>query len=211
MTDDTDLWVQVLDLAWTSFRAGTTPVGALVIDADGAVVATGRGRRYEAAVEDRQLAHSHIAHAEVNALALLPPNRHYDDHVLLTSLEPCCMCVGAAVQSTFRSVRYAARDPYAGASTMVIDTPQSRRRPLHVDGPEPGLVGTLSEVLHVRWLADSHPGPPLEAQRGLGASYELALDPRTSATLTSLAADAAAIRDVMVTCARMWGLPSPAA
>jgi tRNA(Arg) A34 adenosine deaminase TadA len=77
-------------------------------------------------------AYCHVAHAEINALAGLPPTQHYEDHILLTTLEPCCMCLGAGVQSTITRVHFAGRDPYGGASDLVIDTPQARRRPMAV-------------------------------------------------------------------------------
>jgi Cytidine and deoxycytidylate deaminase zinc-binding region len=67
-------WQRALELAWASFLAGTTPVGAVVTGPDGNMVAEGRGRRYEQPDgTGRQLAYCHIAHAEINALAELPP------------------------------------------------------------------------------------------------------------------------------------------
>jgi hypothetical protein len=72
-------WQRALEQAWQSFLAGTTPVGAVVADSLGEIVAEGRGRRYEDAAGGRQLTYCHIAHAEINALALLPPVRHYED------------------------------------------------------------------------------------------------------------------------------------
>ncbi len=64
-------WERALELAWQAFCAGTTPVGAVVLNAEGIVVAEARGRRYETAAPPGQLAGSHVAHAEVNALAQL--------------------------------------------------------------------------------------------------------------------------------------------
>ena len=40
-------WERALELAWESFCGGTTPVGAVVTDAAGAIVTEGRGRRFE--------------------------------------------------------------------------------------------------------------------------------------------------------------------
>jgi tRNA(Arg) A34 adenosine deaminase TadA len=57
-------WTRALELAWEAFRGRTTPVGAVVVDAAGAIAAEGRGRRYEQAGPPRQLAGTHIAHAE---------------------------------------------------------------------------------------------------------------------------------------------------
>jgi hypothetical protein len=53
-------WSRCLALAWDSFCAGTTPVGAVVLAPDGRIAAEDRGRRFEPPVVDRQLAHSRI-------------------------------------------------------------------------------------------------------------------------------------------------------
>jgi tRNA(adenine34) deaminase len=99
-----DGWERALELAWEAFCANTTPVGAVVVSAAGDIVAEGRGRRYEPAGPPGQLAGSQIAHAEINALAQLTSDRHYEDHALLTTLEPCGMCHGAAVQASVGSL-----------------------------------------------------------------------------------------------------------
>ena len=49
-------WERALELAWESFCGGTTPVGAVVTDAAGVIVAEGRGRRFENAAPPGQLA-----------------------------------------------------------------------------------------------------------------------------------------------------------
>ena len=147
-------WRLAFALAWDSALAGTTPVGAVVIDSGGAVVAEGRGRRYEPAMSGRQLSNSHVADAELNALALLAPERHYEDHALLTTLEPCCMCSGAAVQATIMTLRYAGRDPYAGTAHLQGTTPQARRRPILMLGPMSDVRGRFGELLHVVWLVN---------------------------------------------------------
>jgi tRNA(adenine34) deaminase len=172
-------WGRAFALAWDSFVAGTTPVGAVVVDAAGIAVTEGRGRRYEAPTSGPQLAYCHVAHAELNALALLPPDRHYEDHTLLTTLEPCCMCLGAAVQATIMTLRYAGRDPYGGTAHIEVDTPQARRRPLSVVGPLPDVRGRFAELLHVLWLVDVGASPAVlaEQERGLPEIHSLAVRP----------------------------------
>ena len=66
-------WVMALGLAWEAMVAGTTPVGCVVLDAKGHVATRGRGRRYERETASGQLSYSHLADAELNALAQLPP------------------------------------------------------------------------------------------------------------------------------------------
>src|SRR5215472_1281977 len=194
-----EAWRRALDQAWQSFLAGATPVGAVVADAAGEVVAEGRGQRYEIAADGPQLAYCHIAHAEINALALLPPVRHYEDHILLTTLEPCCMCLGAAVQATFTRLHFAGRDPYGGASGLVVDTPQALRRPLAVTGPLAGLPGRFAELLHVRWLLDFRAAEPvLDVQRrGLPDIYAVAVDPAVGDLFGLLKAESASLDEAM--------------
>jgi tRNA(adenine34) deaminase len=147
-----DGWELELQLAWEAFRAQTTPVGAVVVNDVGAIVAAGRGRRYEVTAPGGHLAGTHIAHAEVNALAQLSAQRHWEDALLLTTLEPCVMCYGAVIQSTVAGFCFAGLDPYGGAARLRVDTPQARRRDLVIDGPLPGPRGALGEILHIAFL-----------------------------------------------------------
>jgi tRNA(Arg) A34 adenosine deaminase TadA len=161
-------WARALELAWASFRAGTTPVGAVIVGPSGAIVAEGRGRRYEPAGPPGQLAGSDIAHAEVNALAGLRAGAGYRDHVLLTTLEPCAMCHGAALQAGVGALRFAGADPYAGTGALDFGTPQARRRRLAVHGPLAGERGRLAELLHILWLVSMPAGPHVIAAQRAG-------------------------------------------
>jgi tRNA(Arg) A34 adenosine deaminase TadA len=145
-------WDTALRLAWEGLRAKTTPVGAVIVDDAGAIIAAGRGRRYEGTAPDGQLAGTHIAHAEVNALAQLSSERDWVRTLMLTTLEPCAMCHGAAIQSKVAGFYFAGRDPYGGTSGLRFDTPQTRRRELVIGGPLPGRQGALAEMLHIAFL-----------------------------------------------------------
>ena len=183
-------WERTLDLAWDAFCAGTTPVGAVVIDAAGAIVAEGRGRRYEPAAPPGQLAGTHVAHAELNALAQLGADRHYEDHALLTTLEPCGMCHGAAIQASVGVLAYAGADPYAGTGHLDFGIPQTRNRPLRVTGPLPGERGRLAELLHIVFLVQRPAGPHVLAaqQAALPTQTAQAAAPETLRLVTDLAA-----------------------
>jgi tRNA(Arg) A34 adenosine deaminase TadA len=147
-------WELALRLAWQAFRANTTPVGAVTVNGAGQIITAGRGRRYEEISPAGQLARTHIAHAEVNALARLNSDRHWDDTLLLTTLEPCVMCHGAAIQSAVAGFYFAGRDPYGGTAELRVDNPQARRRTLIVGGPLPGPNGALAEMLHIAFLVN---------------------------------------------------------
>jgi tRNA(Arg) A34 adenosine deaminase TadA len=183
-------WDRALELAWDGYCGGTTPVGAVVIDAAGVIVAEGRGRRYEPAGPPGQLAGSHVAHAEINALTQLGADRHYEDHALLTTLEPCGMCHGAAIQASVGSLAYAGSDPYAGTGHLDFGVPQTGHRPLRVTGPLPGERGRLAELLHLVFLLQRPAGPHvLAAQRSaLPTRFAQAADPRTQHLITGHAA-----------------------
>jgi tRNA(Arg) A34 adenosine deaminase TadA len=104
------VWRPCFELAWEAFQAGSAGVGAVLVDGGGAIVGAGRNRRNEQAGVPGQLGGSNIAHAELNALAVLPI-AEYDDHVLYTTLEPCLLCTAALRMSHVGTVRFAAEDP----------------------------------------------------------------------------------------------------
>jgi len=151
-------WRAAFELAWEAFGAGTIPVGAVVTDADGTVLARGRNRITEASAPEGQIFGSRVAHAEINALVQLGMGRRYLDCTLWTTLEPCALCVGAAWLSTIGRVAFAAADVYGGASKLIerqIDAADSARSfPMDVEGPLGGPLAVFSELLHVAFFAD---------------------------------------------------------
>jgi tRNA(Arg) A34 adenosine deaminase TadA len=104
-------WRVCFELAWEALGANTIPVGSALVDGGGEIVATGRNRVYELDAPVPQIANSLLAHAEVNALVGLDPERRYEDHVLYSSLESCVLCVGATVMATVGRIRFAATRP----------------------------------------------------------------------------------------------------
>jgi tRNA(Arg) A34 adenosine deaminase TadA len=141
-------WRVCLSLAWRAYGAGTIPVGAALVDRAGAVVAEGRNRVYERAAPPGQIANSLLAHAEVNALVGLDPERRYEDHVLYTALEPCLLCVGATVMATVGRIRYAGADPYGGGDGgLTRVNPHVERVPLRLEGPRDDAFGLLASAL----------------------------------------------------------------
>ena len=102
-----------MDLALAEARRaveqGEVPIGA-VVAIDGEVVA--------ARHNEREGTGDPTAHAEVLALreaASVLGTSRLDGAVLVTTLEPCPMCAGAAVMARVARVVFAAEDPKAGA------------------------------------------------------------------------------------------------
>lgn len=108
------------------------PVGAVVLDADGEVLARGRNRR-EADGDP-------TAHAEVVALREASRARggwRLDGCTLVVTLEPCTMCAGAVVLARVDRLVFGAYDPKAGAVTSlwnVVQDPRLNHRPEVVGG-----------------------------------------------------------------------------
>jgi tRNA(Arg) A34 adenosine deaminase TadA len=138
----------VFELMWEAYGAGTIPVGAVVVDERGAVVARGRNRIHDDGA-GRQLGRTRLAHAEVNALALLAPPRTYETWTLYSALEPCHLCVAAAFSARVGRVVYAGEDPYAGGVGRLVASPDHEAHPVAFEGPLPGAAGRLPELLHV--------------------------------------------------------------
>ena len=154
-------WREALRLAWEAYGAGTIPVGAIVTDADGSVLARGRNRMFETSAPAGQIFGSRVAHAEINALVQLGTDRRYFDCTLWTTLEPCAQCIGAAWLSTLGRVVFAATDVYGGASKLIerqIEAADSVRNfHMEVEGPLVGPAAVFSELLHVAFFLERSP------------------------------------------------------
>jgi tRNA(adenine34) deaminase len=149
-------WRRAFELAWEAYARGTTPVGAVVADGSGRIVAEGRNARYD---RGAPLAGSHIAHAEIGVLAGLSSEHSYPGHVLVTTLEPCVLCAGAAVMSNVGTVRFAGADPYGGASALPPGLNAHLRRGLtRFEGPREDALGLVAAALHVEFYLRRKPG-----------------------------------------------------
>ena len=95
---------------------GDVPVGAVILDPDGVVIATG--------VNKRELEHDPTAHAEIVAIRAAGAaldNWRLDGCTLIVTLEPCAMCAGAILQSRITRLVFGAWDEKGGAVGSVVD------------------------------------------------------------------------------------------
>jgi tRNA(adenine34) deaminase len=86
------------------------PVGAILVDAAGELLAVGHNQPISA--------HDPSAHAEIVALRAAAQklgNYRLPDTTLYVTLEPCTMCVGALVHARVGRLVYAATEPKTGA------------------------------------------------------------------------------------------------
>lgn len=96
--------------------AGDIPVGAVVFGPDGTPIA--------AATNRRQADNDPTAHAEVLALRAAAEKLgrwRLEDCELVVTLEPCVMCVGAAVAARVGSIVFGAWEPKTGACGSYVD------------------------------------------------------------------------------------------
>ena len=120
--DDTTLIRLALDAARAA--AGTdVPVGAVVVDASGTVLAT--------ATNGREALGDPTAHAEILALreaaAAHGDGWRLEGATLAVTLEPCTMCAGALVLARVSRVVFGAWEPKTGAVGSLWDVVRDRR------------------------------------------------------------------------------------
>ena len=115
LASDATFMAQAIAEARAAAAEGEVPVGAVVV-VDGRVIA----KAHNAPI-------SHVdptAHAEVLALrqaARAVQNYRIVGATLYVTLEPCAMCVGAAIQARVERVVFGCREPKAGALGSVFD------------------------------------------------------------------------------------------
>lgn len=140
------LMTAALEMASTALERGEVPIGAVVARTDGTLLA--RAHNTRRATDDR------TAHAEMEALrAAAGQLDDVRDLVLVTTLEPCVMCYGAAMTAGVDTVVYALDAPPNGG-------PERCTPPDAPGFVMPRLVGGVkadaSRRLLGKWL-DDHP------------------------------------------------------
>jgi tRNA(adenine34) deaminase len=127
---------RALTLAQGAAEGGEIPVGAVVLDAAGEVIAEGANLR--------EVTGDPTAHAEVVALrraAASLGSWNLSGCTLVVTLEPCVMCAGAALQAHVSRIVFGAWDEKAGAVGSVYDVVRDRRLPSRAE-----VVGGVCEA-----------------------------------------------------------------
>ena len=144
---------EALAAAEEGMAAGEAPIGCAIFDGEGNVVARG--------YNEMNATQNKTAHAEIvtfaKAAGKLPPDAR--DFVLVSTLEPCVMCTGAAMEAAVDTIVYALQAPADAGSSRV-------RPPESPESQMPRIVGGIladdSRRLFERWL-DQHRGEPQAA------------------------------------------------
>ena len=133
---------RALVLAAEASIADEIPVGAVVVDSAGRIIAEGRNTREET--------HDPTGHAEVEALrraAASVGSWNLEGHTLVVTLEPCLMCAGAILQARIGRVVFGAWDDKAGAAGSMYDVLRDRRLPYRAE-----VIGGVDEHASIALL-----------------------------------------------------------
>jgi tRNA(Arg) A34 adenosine deaminase TadA/predicted HAD superfamily phosphohydrolase YqeG len=147
------LMQEALGAARRALEAGDLPVGCALARGDGTVLATGHSRT--------ETTGNFLLHGEMVVLHEVADDvaRHARDLILVSTLEPCVMCYGAAMEARVETVVYALAAPANGGP--------ARCTPMESPGMlMPRVVGGIradeSRALFEAWL-ERHPGSPFVA------------------------------------------------
>ena len=124
---DVDFMRRALELAQRAAADGEVPVGALLMLED-EVIGEGWNRPIEG--------HDPTAHAEILALragARRLRNYRLERTTLYATLEPCAMCMGAAMNARVSRVVFGAWDQKAGACGSAVDLPRQPKLVHRID------------------------------------------------------------------------------
>ena len=118
MTDEFDVAMMraALKQAERAAERGEIPVGAVLTDGEGTVLAAAYNRREET--------NDPLSHAEAEVLRTAAGKREkrfFEDCTLYVTLEPCPRCAGAIVAARVGRVVYGAKDPRAGAFGSLLN------------------------------------------------------------------------------------------
>ena len=132
-----------LEEAKSAALRGEVPVGAVLLGADGALLARDGNRILE---RKDPTAHAEMLVLRAGAKAL--NNERLTGSTLYVSLEPCAMCAGAIAMARVGRVVFAACDPKGGAvlhGPRFFEQPTCHHRPV-VEQTEP-LAAEAGEIL----------------------------------------------------------------
>ncbi len=114
-----ECWKEVFRQSWESYKNGTIPVGAVILNEKNEIVSKGRNVGYDSKC-NHILAGTAMGHAEMLALMQLKKEEHpnIEKYKLFVSLEPCPMCFGSIMMTGIKDVFFAATDGTAGSSVL---------------------------------------------------------------------------------------------
>ena len=105
-----------LEQAREASAAGEIPVGAVIVNESGEVLAAARNR-----CEEEHLPTSHAELLAVQKACAARESWRLSDCTLYVTMEPCPMCMGAVIHARMKRVVFGTKDPRAGACGSLLD------------------------------------------------------------------------------------------
>ncbi len=130
---------------------GDVPVGAVLLNRAGDIVAAAHNRR--------EVDSDATAHAEMIAISIASRARgdwRLDGHTLVVTLEPCAMCAMAAVWARLERIVFGATDLKTGAAWSLYNIPQDERLNHRIDLVS-GVLQDECAALLTEFFADRRP------------------------------------------------------
>lgn len=135
------LMLRCLKLAESAQKKGEIPIGALVVDDTGKILAQSGNIR-----EQKQTVLGHCELVALHNASKKKASWRLSNCTLFVSLEPCHMCAAAIMQARIKKVVFAASDPKAGAFGSKVNLSQSPEMHHHIE-VRPGLMAAESSQL----------------------------------------------------------------
>ncbi len=122
-------------------KAGELPIGSVIV-LDGRITSRGRARHKEHK--------SQIRHAELNALLAAGEElwTDYSRAILFTSVEPCPMCLGAAVMADIPHIIFAIQDNNVQSKFSVENNPYIQR---HIKSYHGGVLEAEAKRIFAKY------------------------------------------------------------
>ncbi len=140
--DDGEAIALAIGEAKAAGERGEVPVGAVLLGADGALLAQDGNR-----IVERRDPTAHAEMLVLRAAATALGNERLTGATLYVSLEPCAMCAGAMSLARIARLVFAAEDPKGGAvlhGPRFFDQPTCHHRPLIARAGDAGGRGPAS-------------------------------------------------------------------
>ena len=151
-----DLMRRALSVARDGFAKGEAPIGCVIALPDGSVVSTGHNEMFHSK--------NATAHAEIVAFTAAAGRFDPDTRgmLMVSTLEPCVMCTGAAMESGIATIVYGLKAP--------ADSGSGRVKPPESPGATaPVIIGDVlaaeSRALFVEWMNCYQHDTSRDAQR----------------------------------------------
>jgi len=126
--EEDDAWMRLaLEEAQQAAAAGEIPIGAVLV-VGGAPIARGHNRR-----ETWQDPTAHAELIAIRAAAAALASWRLLESALYVTMEPCAMCVGAAILARVQRLVFGVADPKGGACGSIFNIPEERRLNHHLE------------------------------------------------------------------------------